>query len=41
MTIAEGTLVAMAAAITKPTEAWGVYVGNPAEKKAVPSYKVY
>ncbi len=41
MHIAEGTLVAMAAAITKPTEAWGVYVGNPAEKKPVPSYKVY
>ncbi len=41
MTIAEGTLVGMAAAITKSTEAWGVYVGNPAEKKAVPSYKAY
>ncbi len=41
MTIAEGTLVAMAAAITKPTEAWNVYIGNPAEKKSIPSYKVY
>jgi len=41
MTLAEGTLVGMAAAITKSTEAWGVYMGNPAEKKAVPSHKVY
>lgn len=35
--IAEGTLVAMAATITKDTEAWGVYDGNPAKKRAVPS----
>ncbi|GAB3947928.1 acetyltransferase [Spirosoma harenae] len=41
LTIAEGTLVGMAAAITKPTEAWGVYVGNPAEKRPIPSYKAY
>jgi sugar O-acyltransferase (sialic acid O-acetyltransferase NeuD family) len=40
-TIAEGTLVGMAAAITKNTEAWGVYVGNPAIKKDIPSYKAY
>lgn len=40
-TIAEGTLVGMAAAITKNTEAWGVYVGNPAAKKDIPSYKAY
>ena len=39
--IAQGTLVGMAAAITKNTEEWGVYVGNPAEKKAIPSHKVY
>ena len=39
--LAEGTLVGMAAAVTKNTEAWGVYVGNPAEKKSVPSHKVY
>lgn len=30
--IGEGTLVAMAACITKDTEPWGVYVGNPAKK---------
>ncbi|HLX53322.1 MAG TPA: acetyltransferase, partial [Aquella sp.] len=30
--IAQGTLVGMAAAITKDTEEWGVYVGNPAKK---------
>jgi sugar O-acyltransferase (sialic acid O-acetyltransferase NeuD family) len=30
--IAKGTLVAMAAAITKDTEEWGVYIGNPAKK---------
>jgi sugar O-acyltransferase (sialic acid O-acetyltransferase NeuD family) len=41
LTIAEGTLVGMASAITKSTEAWGVYVGNPAEKRAIPSYKAY
>lgn len=40
-TIAEGTLVGMAASITKNTEAWGVYVGNPAVKKGLPSYEVY
>ncbi|MFC5408934.1 acetyltransferase [Larkinella bovis] len=41
LTIAEGTLVGMAASITKSTEAWGVYMGNPAEKKPIPSHKVY
>jgi sugar O-acyltransferase (sialic acid O-acetyltransferase NeuD family) len=41
LTIAEGTLVAMAASVVKNTEPWGVYVGNPAEKKPSPSYKVY
>ena len=30
--LAKGTLVAMAAAVTKSTEEWGVYVGNPAKK---------
>ncbi|RAJ92127.1 sugar O-acyltransferase (sialic acid O-acetyltransferase NeuD family) [Larkinella arboricola] len=39
--IAEGTLVGMAAAVIKSTEPWGVYMGNPAEKKPVPSHKVY
>lgn len=38
--IAEGTLVAMAAAIVKDTEAWGVYKGNPATKSAVPSHEI-
>lgn len=31
--IAEGTFVAMASCITKNTEAWGVYTGNPALKR--------
>lgn len=42
MNIAQGTLVGMASAITKDTEEWGVYVGNPAKK--VPgklSYEAY
>lgn len=30
--IAEGTLVAMSASITRDTEPWGVYKGNPARK---------
>lgn len=30
--IAQGSLVAMSASITKNTDAWGVYVGNPAKK---------
>jgi sugar O-acyltransferase (sialic acid O-acetyltransferase NeuD family) len=33
--IEQGTLVAMAAAITKDTEPWGVYNGNPAKKREV------
>lgn len=32
LNIARGTLVAMAAAITRDTEEWGVYIGNPAKK---------
>jgi sugar O-acyltransferase (sialic acid O-acetyltransferase NeuD family) len=35
--IAEGTLVAMGACITRDTEAWGVYKGNPARKSEVSS----
>ena len=31
-TIAEGTLVAMGAVITRDTEPWGIYKGNPAKK---------
>ena len=38
--IAEGTLVAMAAAIVKNTEAWGVYKGNPATQSAVSSQDI-
>ena len=30
--LAKGSLVAMSASITKNTDAWGVYVGNPAKK---------
>ena len=30
--IAEGSFIAMAAAVTRDTEAWGVYKGNPAKK---------
>ena len=33
--IAEGTFVAMAAAITRNPEPWGVYKGNPAKKSEV------
>ena len=32
VTIAEGSLIAMAAAVTRDTEPWGVYKGNPAKK---------
>ena len=40
--LGEGTLVGMAAAVTRDTDAWGVYVGNPALKKGTrPSYEVY
>lgn len=38
--IAEGTLVAMAAAIVKNTEPWGVYKGNPATRGAVSSQDI-
>jgi sugar O-acyltransferase (sialic acid O-acetyltransferase NeuD family) len=37
--IAAGTLVGMASAITKDTEEWGIYVGNPAKK--VPGKKSF
>jgi sugar O-acyltransferase (sialic acid O-acetyltransferase NeuD family) len=33
--IAEGSLVAMAASVTRDTEAWGVYKGSPAKKGEV------
>jgi sugar O-acyltransferase (sialic acid O-acetyltransferase NeuD family) len=38
--IAEGTFVAMAAAVVQDTEAWGVYKGNPAVKLKIPSTKM-
>jgi sugar O-acyltransferase (sialic acid O-acetyltransferase NeuD family) len=38
-TIAPGTLVGMASTITKETEEWGIYIGNPAKK--VPGKKSY
>ncbi|CAN5914128.1 acetyltransferase [soil metagenome] len=31
--LAKGTLVGMSASITRETEEWGVYTGNPAKKK--------
>ncbi|VWC36730.1 transferase [Burkholderia lata] len=37
VTIGEGTFVTMAAAITKSTEPWSVYKGNPAVKLAMAS----
>ncbi|CAG5004436.1 UDP-3-O-(3-hydroxymyristoyl)glucosamine N-acyltransferase [Dyadobacter sp. CECT 9275] len=37
--IAQGTLAGMASAITKETEEWGIYIGNPAKK--VPGKKSY
>ena len=38
--IAEGSFIAMAAAIMNDTDAWSVYKGNPAEKLKIPSTKV-
>lgn len=40
ITIAEGTFIAMAAAITTDTEPWSVYKGNPATKMKIPSTKI-
>ena len=37
--LAEGTLVGMGACITKNTEEWGVYIGNPAKKLDKPSHE--
>lgn len=37
LTLAEGTYVGMATSITKNTEPWSVYVGNPAKKLDVSS----
>jgi sugar O-acyltransferase (sialic acid O-acetyltransferase NeuD family) len=35
--IAEGSLIAMSASVTRDTEPWGVYKGNPAKKGEVSS----
>lgn len=40
LNVAEGSFIAMAAAVMKDTEAWGVYKGNPAEKLSIPSTKM-
>jgi sugar O-acyltransferase (sialic acid O-acetyltransferase NeuD family) len=37
--VAQGTLVGMGSAITKETEEWGIYIGNPAKK--VPGKKSF
>lgn len=39
--MAEGTFVAMGANVTKNTEPYGVYMGNPAKKGPKPSTEVY
>jgi sugar O-acyltransferase (sialic acid O-acetyltransferase NeuD family) len=38
--IAEGSFIAMSAAVVKDTEAWAVYKGNPAIKMDIPSTKM-
>lgn len=38
VTIAEGSLIAMSASITRDTEPWGVYKGIPAQKGSVLSH---
>ena len=38
--ISEGTLVGMAASVTRDTEPWGVYTGNPARKGDQPSHEL-
>lgn len=40
LNIAEGSFIAMAAAVMKDTEAWGVYKGNPAVRLDIPSTKM-
>lgn len=39
--LSQGTLVAMGATVTKDTEPWGVYIGNPARKGPKQSLEVY
>jgi len=40
--ISEGTLLAMGSSlVSKKTESWGVYIGNPAKKQDKLSYEIY
>ena len=39
--VATGTLLGMASALYKDTDAWGVYIGNPARKLPKPSHETY
>ncbi|WP_461097542.1 acetyltransferase [Spirosoma luteolum] len=41
LNIAQGTFLAMASAVYKDTEEWGVYLGNPGKKLPKPSYETY
>ncbi len=41
LTVAEGTLLAMASALYKNSEPWGLYLGNPAKKLPQPSHEAY
>lgn len=41
LSIGKGTLIAMAAVITKDTEPDGLYMGAPAIKKSIPASKAY
>jgi sugar O-acyltransferase (sialic acid O-acetyltransferase NeuD family) len=40
LSIAEGTLIGMGALVTRDTEPWGVYTGNPARKGETPSHEL-
>ena len=40
LNVAEGSFIAMVAAVMKDTEAWGVHKGNPAEKLSIPGTKM-
>ena len=40
LTIAPGTLIAMGACVTRDTEDWGIYKGNPARKSDLPSHSI-
>ncbi len=40
ISLGEGTLVGMGACVTRDTDAWGVYVGNPAKKSERASHEI-